>query len=80
MGDIEERRVGELTVRIDRTLCVGFEDCMTDGERLFRLDGEGICTFGDDPGSALRESVIRACESCPVDALEVLDEGGTKIV
>lgn len=80
MGDIEERRVGELTVRIDRTLCVGFEDCLRDGKKLFRLDGAGICTFGDDADSVPRESVIRACESCPVDALEALDEGGAKIV
>lgn len=80
MSDTEDREVAGLTVRIDRTLCVGFEDCMEDGNALFRLDGEGICTFGDDPDSVDREAVIRACEVCPVDALEVYDADGTKIV
>lgn len=80
MSDIEERDVAGLTVRIDRTLCVGFEDCMEDGPALFRLDAEGICTFGDDPDGVGREAVIRACEVCPVDALEVFDGDGTKIV
>lgn len=80
MSDIEERDVAGLTVRIDRTLCVGFEDCMEDGPALFRLDADGICTFGDDPDGVDREAVIRACEVCPVDALEVFDDDGTKIV
>ncbi len=80
MSDTEEREVAGLTVRIDRTLCVGFEDCMEDGNALFRLDGEGICTFGDEPDAVDREAVIRACEVCPVDALEVYDADGTKIV
>lgn len=80
MGDIEERKVGELTVRIDRTLCVGFEDCLEDGAGLFRLDSEGVCTFGHDPDAVPRDAVVRACDACPVDALEVIDEGGAKIV
>lgn len=80
MDDIEERKVGDLTVRIDRTLCVGFEDCMEDGQALFRLDDEGICVFGDDPDSVPRDAVIRACEICPVDALEVYDAEGTQLV
>ena len=80
MSAIEERRVAGLTVRIDRALCVGFEDCMEEGRALFRLDHEGICVFGDDPGSVSRASVIRACEACPVDALEVFDEAGEKVV
>ena len=30
MSDFEDRTVGELRVRIDRTLCVGFGDCITE--------------------------------------------------
>jgi ferredoxin len=80
VSDIEEREVAGLRVRIDRTLCVGFEDCMEDGPALFRLDDEGICTFGDDPDAVDRQTVLRACEICPVDALEVYDADGAKLV
>jgi ferredoxin len=53
---------------------------MEDGPALFRLDDEGICTFGDDPDAVDRQTVLRACEICPVDALEVYDADGAKLV
>ena len=43
MDPIVERRVGELTIRIDRTLCVGFGDCMAVAPDVFEFDEDGIC-------------------------------------
>ena len=80
MDDIEEKDVAGLRVRIDRTLCVGFEDCFEDAPGLFELDDEGVCTFGDDPGTLEQDRVLRACEACPVDALEVYGADGSKLV
>lgn len=76
MADVIERRVGNLRVRIDRLLCVGFGDCITEAPEAFRLDDEGIAEFGDDPEAVERERLLRACQACPVDALSVVDGDG----
>ncbi|HET6341094.1 MAG TPA: ferredoxin [Gemmatimonadota bacterium] len=78
LGTIE-RRVGDLTVRIDRLLCVGFADCLDEAPGAFVLDDEGIVAFAD-PDLPPRERLLRACEACPVDALSVLDASGRQIV
>lgn len=74
-----ERRVGDLTVRIDRLLCVGFADCLDEAPGAFVLDDDGIVAFAD-PDLPPRERLIRACGACPVDALTVLDAAGRQIV
>jgi ferredoxin len=76
MSHVVERRVAGLTVRIDRHLCVGFGDCVDEAPESFEVDGEGIVVVREDPDTAGRERLIRACESCPVDALSVLDDDG----
>lgn len=79
MSDVVEREVAGLTVRIDRHLCVGFGDCVDEAPESFELDEEGIVAFREDPDAAGRERLIRACESCPVDALTVLDDQGRQL-
>ncbi len=74
-----ERVVGGLRVRIDRTLCVGFGDCVTAAPDAFILDGEDIAIFRA-PETVDRACLLRACASCPVDALTVWDENGEQIV
>ncbi len=71
--------VGGLRVRIDRTLCVGFGDCLAEAPEGLVLDGDGVVTFAD-PHQVERDRLIRACEACPVDALTVWDETGARIV
>lgn len=80
MTDVVGRKIGDLTVKIDRLLCVGFGDCIDEASESFVLDEEGIVTFRDDPERAGRERLLRACEACPVDALSVIDEDGNQIV
>lgn len=77
--DMIERRVGDLTVRIDRLLCVGFADCVDEAPGAFVLDDDGIVVFVD-PDSTTREQLLKACEACPVDALTVLDPAGRQLV
>ena len=77
--DVIERRIGDLTVRIDRLLCVGFADCVDEAPGAFVLDDDGIVAFVD-PDPMPREQLLRACEACPVDALTVLDPAGRQIV
>jgi ferredoxin len=78
--DFEERRVADLTVRIDRLICVGFETCVDAAPDLFRMDAQGIATFADASHDVERERVLEACRACPVDALQVFDRSGIQLV
>ncbi|CAN5130304.1 ferredoxin [soil metagenome] len=80
MTDLVERRIGDLTVRIDRQLCVGFGDCIEEAPESFVLDEEGIAVFTDGAGKIERTRLLKACQSCPVDALSVVDADGTPVV
>jgi ferredoxin len=75
----DERVIAGLTVRIDRTLCVGFGDCVTLAPDAFELDDEGIAVFRAG-APALRAVLLAACDACPVDAITVLDENGVQLV
>ena len=78
-SDFEERELGQLRVRIDRTLCVGFGDCITEAPEAFVLDENGVAVFAK-PESVDRERLLRACDCCPVDAITVWNADGTQIV
>jgi len=77
--ELVERVIGGLRVRIDRTLCVGFGDCVTAAPDAFILDSEDIAVFRA-PESIDRACLLHACASCPVDALTVWDEQGEQLV
>ncbi|MFQ5550551.1 MAG: ferredoxin [Gemmatimonadales bacterium] len=76
---LRERRVGGITIRIDRTLCVGFGDCVEGAPRAFKLEDDDVVAF-TEPESEDEQTLILACESCPVDALAVLDSKGNQII
>ena len=78
MNDFVERRIGRLTIRIDRRLCVGFGDCIDVAPELFVLDEDDIVRFRE-PLLQQQELALRACGSCPVDALTALDENGRQV-
>ena len=79
MPDPNEIVVHSLRVRIDRSLCVGFGDCVTEAPEAFTLDEEGVAVFVS-PERVERERLLRACELCPVDAITVWDAEGNQIV
>ena len=79
MSGFLELTVGELRIRIDRELCVGFGDCVTAAPEAFQLDAEGLAVF-HDPGGVERERLLRACDACPVDAITVWDVAGKQLV
>ena len=80
MPHFDERTIGEMTVRIDRTLCVGFGDCVTLAPEVFELDGEDIAVFRPGAPSLTRAELLAACDACPVDALTVHDSSGIRVV
>ena len=77
--DANDLVVHELRVRIDRSLCVGFGDCVTEAPEAFILDEEGVAVFVA-PERVERERLLRACDLCPVDAITVWDAKGNQIV
>ncbi len=79
MSRLDERRVGELRVVIDRDQCVGFGDCVKEAPEGFHLADDGIVVFVD-PEAVDRERLLRACDACPVDAITVYDAAGAQLV
>jgi ferredoxin len=79
VSDLDERLVHGLRVRIDRTLCVGFGDCITEAPEGFKLDDGGVAVFVN-PDAVERDRLLRACDACPVDAITVLDGEGKQLV
>ena len=77
--DAGERIIHGLRVRIDRELCVGFGDCITEAPGAFRLDEGGVAEF-EDPEAVARDALLRACDACPVDAITAWDEEGRQVV
>jgi ferredoxin len=77
--DFLERRIGDLIVRIDRHLCVGFGDCIEPAPELFELDDDGIIRFQPVASGATEAQLRAACDACPVDALALLDDAGVQV-
>lgn len=80
MTDVLERKVGAVTVRIDRTTCIGTANCAKVAPELFVLDDERIVTFRDPAVDVEADRVVEACDVCPVDALSAFDEDGRRLV
>jgi ferredoxin len=69
-----DRVVHGLRVVIDRDLCVGFGDCVTEAPVAFDLDDEGIAVL-TMPEEVHRSVLMDACAACPVDAITVYEDG-----
>lgn len=69
-----------LTVRLDRSICIGTANCIKIAPEVFALDSEHINTFKRALPAIARDTLIDACDACPVDALTVLDEKGEQLV
>ena len=64
---------------IDRSLCVGFGDCVDIAPEAFQLDDESLVILVD-PDRVDRARLLKACDACPVDAITVWGEDGQQLV
>jgi ferredoxin len=80
VADFEERRVGGVTVRIDRTICIGTANCAKVAPELFVLDDDKIITFREPAVEIEPDRAVEACRVCPVDALAAFDADGRQLV
>lgn len=80
MDETRERRISGLTVRIDRTLCIGSGNCVNLAPEIFEIDEENLVDFCEETPDIDQGRLIEACAVCPVDALSAFDEEGEQIV
>jgi ferredoxin len=80
MTEFVERKIGDLTVRIERKTCIGSANCIKLAPELFELDSENIVAFKGGSAPVQRDRVLEACQVCPVDALIVLDAAGDQLI
>jgi ferredoxin len=79
MNEMDERVIGDLTIRVDRTMCVGFAHCIDEASEAFELSDDNLVRF-NQPEGVDRERLIAACEACPVSALSVVTASGEQLV
>jgi ferredoxin len=60
-------------LRIDRSLCTGYAECVGIAPEVLALDGDNLCVILD-PDAADDETLLDAARACPVDAITVIDE------
>lgn len=80
MGDFVDRKLGDLTIRIDRERCIGSGNCIKAEGDVFEFDDTSVCAFRATIPEVERERLIEACRVCPVAALIVIDAGGGQLV
>lgn len=73
--DHREREISGVSVRIDRTLCIGSGNCVNLAPEIFELDEQNLVAFQEETPDIDRERLEEACWLCPVDALMVFEDG-----
>lgn len=76
---LDGRLAHGMRVSIDRSLCVGFGDCVDIAPEAFQLDDESLVILVD-PDRVDRARLLKACDACPVDAITVWGEDGQQLV
>lgn len=73
------QKVRKLTVRIDRSLCIGAATCVALAPKAFALDDEAKAIFLETTEEELDQALMDAAKGCPVAAITITDENGTQI-
>ena len=73
------RKVGKLTVTMDRNLCIGAASCIAVAPKTWALDNEAKAIFLDTAEEESPETIIDSAKACPVAAIIIQDETGKQI-
>lgn len=79
MSETPEKKIGGITVRIQRGGCISTGACVKAAPEVFRLDSRQIVTFVEPAGEIEPDRLVDACQFCPVGALEAEDESGERL-
>jgi ferredoxin len=63
-----------LQVVIDKDVCVACGACVLAGPDVFDQDDNGQAMLVVEPDESLREQVLDSIDSCPVQALSLVEE------
>lgn len=72
-------KVGKLTVRVDRDLCIGAATCSAIAPRAFALDADSKSIVIETAEEESPEAIIEAAKGCPVAAILIDDENGNRV-
>ena len=67
-----------LSVKVDRTLCIGTADCTRIAPSTLELDREAKAVVKKQNADS-NEKILEAAKSCPVLAIRVEDEEGNQL-
>lgn len=72
-------QVRNLTIQIDRDLCIGAATCVAIAPKAFSLDQEAKAIIIDTAEGESDEILIDAARGCPTTAITILDANGNKL-
>jgi ferredoxin len=79
MDDLQERPGPEgLRVIVDREVCIGAADCVAVAPGVFHLDRRSRVVL-DDPTTVDSQTLWRAAQRCPTDAIILEDAEGEQL-
>lgn len=67
-----------MKVQVNRDLCVGIGNCVAVASTVFKLDGQNKAVVLDS-SFVSQDKLMRAAESCPVNAIIIEDDQGQQI-
>lgn len=73
------KKVNNVTVTIDRDLCIGAATCLAIVPEVFELDNEAKAILLEGSPDVTQDAIVDAARACPTSAISVLDETGNSL-
>ena len=73
------RKIRNLTMRIDRDLCIGAATCIALAPKAWALDDEAKAIILDTTEEETDQALLDAAKGCPVMAIFITDENGKQL-
>jgi ferredoxin len=73
------KKVGKLTITVDRDLCIGAASCIAVAPKTYVLDNEAKAIILDTAIEDSYEAIVDSAKACPVAAVILHDESGKQI-
>lgn len=74
-----KRKIRQLTMRIDRSLCIGAATCVAIAPKAWELDNEAKAIILDTSDQETDETLLESAKGCPVMAIFITDESGKQL-
>lgn len=72
-------KVNNLTVTVDRNLCIGAATCIAVSPKTYLLDSEAKAIILKTAVEETNDTIIDSAKACPVAAIIISDEKGQRI-